>query len=99
MGENTENCISFSFPIEEEVTIIDKKRVKITKIISWRLHFIGYARIMAISFSNLVNNLAEGIHKTEFNHSHMIKKNVELAWLNRMIATAFYNTQTFVMII
>ena len=42
---------------------MDKSGEKITKNISYILQFIDSARFMASSLSNLVNNLAEGIHK------------------------------------
>ena len=54
---------NFSFPIEKEVTRIDKKREKILKTTSYRLQFIDSARFMANSLSNLANNLVKEIHK------------------------------------
>ena len=42
---------------------MDKNRKEITKNISYILQFIGSARFMASSLSNLVNNLSEGIHR------------------------------------
>ena len=38
---------------------------KLQKQLSRRLQFIDSARFMASSLSNLVNNLAEGVHKTK----------------------------------
>ena len=52
-----------SVPIEKEVKAIDKNGGEITKNTSYRLKFIDGARLMASSLSNLVNNLANGIHK------------------------------------
>ena len=49
--------ITFSVPIEKEVTIIDKDGQKVTKNISYILQFIDSASFMASSSSNLVNNL------------------------------------------
>ena len=46
----------------------------ITKIISYRLQFIDSARFMASSFLNLVNKLAEGIHKIKCKNEHDNKK-------------------------
>ena len=43
---------------------------------------------MASALSDLVNNLAEGIHKLNVN-TGMIIKNVKLVELNAKIATAF----------
>ena len=73
-GENNEKYITFSVPIEKEVTRIDKKGGKITKNISNRLQFINSIRFMAISLSNLVNNLAKGIHKIKCKYRHNDKK-------------------------
>ena len=50
-----------------------KKWRKITKVISCRLQFIDGAKCMVSSLSNLVNKLAEGIHKIKCPDT-MIKK-------------------------
>ena len=63
LGENTEKYKTFSVPITKEVKRIDKNGEKITKTISYKLQLIDSARFMASSLSNLVDNLAEGIHK------------------------------------
>ena len=63
LGENTEKYITFTVPIEKEVTRIDKNGEEITKNISYILHFIDITGFMAISLLNLVNNLSEIIHK------------------------------------
>ena len=60
---------------------------------SYRVQFIDSARFMASSLSKLVNNLAEGIHKSNVNTEMMIK-NVKLVELNTKIANAFLITQT-----
>ena len=55
---------NFSFPIEKEVTNIDKDGNDITVVtVSYKIKFIDSARFMAISLSNLADNLTEGIHK------------------------------------
>ena len=59
LGENTEKYITFTIPIEKEVTIIDKNREEITKNIFYILQFVDSARFMVSSLSNLVNNLSE----------------------------------------
>ena len=46
----------------------------ITKTISYELLFIDCVRFMASSLSNLVDNLAEGIHKIKCKHRHDNKK-------------------------
>ena len=48
---------------EKEATRIDKNGEKIKKNMSYRLKFIDSARLMALS--NLVNNLAKGIHENK----------------------------------
>ena len=63
LEENTEKCITFTVPIEEEVTRINKNGEEITKNISCILQFNDSARFMANSLSNLINNLSELIHK------------------------------------
>ena len=73
LGENTEKCITFTFPIEKEVTRIDKNGEEITKNISYILQFIDSARFMANSLSNLVNNLSERIHRIKCKSGHDVK--------------------------
>ena len=62
--------MTFSVPIEKEVTRINKKGKKITKTESYRLQFIGNARFMASSLSNLFNNLPEETHKINCKYKH-----------------------------
>ena len=63
LGENNEKYITFTVPIEKEVTRIDKNGEKITKNLSYILQLIDSTRSMASSLLNLVNNLSEGIHR------------------------------------
>ena len=65
LGENTEKHITFTVPIEKEVTRIDKNGEEVTKKISCILQFIESARFMASSLSNLVD-FSEGIHRIKF---------------------------------
>ena len=60
---NTKKCITFTVPIEKEFTRIDKNGEEIIKHISYILQFTDSARFTVSSFSNLVNNLSEGIHR------------------------------------
>ena len=54
LGENTEKDITFSVPIEKEITKKDKNgNDKITKI-SYKIKFIDSYRFMATSLSNLL---------------------------------------------
>ena len=73
-GENSEKYITFTVPIEKEVTRFDKNGEESTKNISYLLQFIDSARFMASSLSNLVNNLSEGIHRIKFKFRHDDKK-------------------------
>ena len=74
LGENTEKYITFTVPIEKEVTRIDKNGEEITKNISYILQFIDSARFMASSLSNLVNNLSERIHKIKCKYENNDRK-------------------------
>ena len=69
LGENTEKCITFSFPIEKEVTRIDYNKKEITKTLSYKLQFIDRARFMKILLLIL---LKESI-KLNVNTDTMIK--------------------------
>ena len=66
MGENTEKHITFTVPIEKEVTRIDENGEKITKKYILRLPFNDSAKFMVSSLSNLLNNLCEEIHRIKF---------------------------------
>ena len=74
LGKNTEKYITFTVPIEKEVTRIDKNGDEITKNISYILEFIDSARFMASSLSNLVNNLSDGIDRIKCKYGHDDKK-------------------------
>ena len=69
-GKNAKKYIASSVPIEKELTKIVKKGKEIKKAISYKLEFIDSARFMTASLSNLVNNLAEGIHKIKWKYRH-----------------------------
>ena len=74
LGENTEKYITFTVPIEKEVTRIDKNGEEITKNISYISHFIDRARFIASSLSNLVNNFSEEFYRIKHNFGHNDKK-------------------------
>ena len=59
--------ITFTVPIEREVTRIDKN-------VTYTLEFIDSAIFMASLLSNLVNNLSEEIHKIKCKYGHDDKK-------------------------
>ena len=52
---------------------------------------------MPSSFSNLIDNLAEGIHKIKCKYGHDYKK-CEKVELNKKIVIAIFNNQTLKMI-
>ena len=85
--------MTFTIPTEKEVARIDKNGEEITKSIRYTLQFIGSARFMPTSLSNLVNNLSEGIHQLNVNTDTMIK-NVKLVELHTKYATVFQNIKT-----
>ena len=74
LGENMEKYITFTVPIEKEVTRIDKNGEEITKNISYILQFIDSTGFMGSSLSNHVNNLSEGIHRIKCKFGHDDKK-------------------------
>ena len=61
--EHTEKYITFSVPIEKEVTKIDKYGNGSVVTISYKLIFIDSARLMITQLSNLIDNLTIEIHK------------------------------------
>ena len=63
LGENTEKYKTFYVLIGKEVTNVDKDGNESVATISYRIEFIESARFMASSLSDLVDNLAERIHK------------------------------------
>ena len=56
---------TFSVTIEKEVTKIEKDGNENVATISYKVKFIDTARITASSLSNLVDDLAEEIHKVK----------------------------------
>ena len=65
LGENTAKYLIFSVPMEKEVIKFDRKGKEIPKTTCYRLQFINSTIFMSSSLSNLVNNLAERIHKVK----------------------------------
>ena len=81
LGKNAKKYISFTVPIEEEVTRIDTNwEKKNTKNIYHIIQFIDSARFMANLLQNLVNNLSERVHRIKWKFGYDDKKceNVEL---------------------
>ena len=83
-GEHTEKYITFSVPVEKDVTRIDKNGKEIIKTISYRLQFIDKARFMARSLSGIFNIFLKKLNKLNVN-TNMIK-NVRLAGFNTKIS-------------
>ena len=69
-GEHTEKYITFSVPVEKDVTRIDKNGKEIIKTISYRLQFIDKARFVASSLSDIFNNFAEEIKQIKCKYRH-----------------------------
>ena len=63
LGENKEKCKTFALPVKKEITKIDKDGNENDVNIFYKIKFIDSARFIVSSLSNLVDNLAEGIHK------------------------------------
>ena len=74
LGENTEKYIAFTVSIQKHLIKIDKEGKEITKAISYTLQFTYSARFITSPLSNLVNNLAEGIHKIKCKYGRDDKK-------------------------
>ena len=65
LGKNTEKYKTFSVLIEKEIRKNDKDGNEDITTISWKIKVIDSARFMASSLLNLVDNIAEGIHKSK----------------------------------
>ena len=63
LEENAENCKTFSVLIEKEIQKIHKDGNEDYRIVSYKMKFINSAKFMESFLSNLIDNLAEGIHK------------------------------------
>ena len=72
--ENTEKYITFSIPIKNKLQELIKKGNEIIETEPYRLQFFDSARFMASSLANLVNNLADRIHKIKCKYEHDAKK-------------------------
>ena len=68
---------NFSIPIEKKVTNVDKDGTESVVTILYNIKFFDNARLIAISLSNLIDNLAEKIHK--------IKCKIVIVFLNMKV--------------
>ena len=84
-GENTEKYLTFTVPIEQKVTRINKNGEEITKNISYELQFIDSTSFMGSSSSNLVNNLSKENKSIKYKYRHD-DKNVRFVESNISIA-------------
>ena len=94
LGKSTKKYITFTLPIEKEVTRIDKNGEGITKNISYISHFIDSARFMASSLSNLVNNLFVRIYKIKCKYRYDDKK-CEAWWITYKVWEWFLEYTNF----
>ena len=92
LDENIEKYITFTVPVEKEVTRIDKNGKEIRKDIFYISQFIDGTRFMARLLSNVVNNLLMEFIELNVNLD-MMTKNAKHVNLNISIATVFSNTQ------
>ena len=98
LGENKDKYKTFSVPINKEITKIDKDSTESVVNISYKIRFTDSARFMASSSSNLVDNLAEGIHKIKYkdcdcfleyeNVSRTIWQNINIYFAINIIQTS-----------
>ena len=61
--ENTDTYKTFSVSIEKEMRKVDKDGNEDSRTVIYKMKSIDSARFMASSLWNLVDNLAEAIHK------------------------------------
>ena len=97
LEENTEKYITFTVPIEKEVTRIDKNGEEIAKNLSYTLQLIDSARIMARSLSNLIMIFLKEFIELNVNSDTMMK-NVKHVELNASTVTVFLNIKTLEMV-
>ena len=94
LGEKTENDITFTVPIEKEVTIIDKN-VNVTENIT-KIYLLYYTLLMAQYLGQIHCQILSIIFLKKFiklnlNLDMMIKRVIHVE-LNISIATVFLNT-------
>ena len=74
LGKILKKYITFSVPVQNEATKINKSGEKITKTKSYRLQLIDSIGFMASSLLNLVKNLSEAIYETKCKYKRYNKK-------------------------
>ena len=89
---------TFSISIKKKITKNDKDNNESVVNISYKIKLIDSTRFMASSWSNLVDNLAEGIHKIKYkdcdcfleyeNVSRTIWQNINIYFTINIIQTS-----------
>ena len=97
LAENTKKYITFAFPIEKEVTRIDKNGEEVTKHIPYILHLLIAQNLWQAFYQILSITLLKEFIELNV-HTDMITKNVNLSELNISIVTVFLNIQTLKML-
>ena len=93
LGENTEKCITFTVPIEKEVTTIDKNGEEITKSISYISNLLIAQDLWQVHYQILPIIFLKKFIELNVNTDMMIKI-LRLVELNISVATTFLNTET-----
>ena len=91
LGEKTETDITFTVPIEKEVTIIDKNGENITKIYLLYYNLLMAQDLGQIHYQILSIIFLKKFIKLNLNLDKMIKRVIHVE-LNISIATVFLNT-------
>ena len=91
LGEKTETDITFTVPIEKEVTIIDKNGENITKIYLLYYNLLMAQDLGQIHYQILSIIFLKKFIKLNLNLDMMIKRVIHVE-LNISIATVFFNT-------
>ena len=92
-GENTEKCLTFSVPMEKEVTIIHEMGKKSQKLYHTDYNLLIPQDLWQAHCQILLIILLKEVVKLNVN-TVMMRENVELAELNTKIACVFLNMQT-----
>ena len=97
LGENSQKYITFTLPIEKEVTKNDKNGEEVSKIYPQYYNLLIMQDLWQAHYQILLIVFLQEFIKLNINTDTMIK-NLKLAELNINIATVFLNTKTLGMI-
>ena len=95
--ENSEKYITFTVPIEQEITRIDKNGEEITKNMSYMLQFNYSARLLQVLYQILLIIFLREFIKLDVNTAMLIK-NMKHMELNISLLTVFWSISTLKMI-